>query len=255
MSTPSLYEIPVNKITGERASLADYRGKVLLIVNVASQCGLTPQYDALEKLYTRFKDSGFVVCGFPANDFGAQEPGSNEEIQTFCPATYGVDFPMFSKIAVTGPDTHPLYQSLIAAQPKAIGPTRASFRETSTASSRATTAPPPTPSPASSGTSKSSSSTATATSAPASPPKSCPTTQPSSPPSNPPSAPRPASATGAPSFAFLRRVGYRAKHDRFPKISGRSQAINPHASPTPRHSSILPISKIPPSPREEVPRS
>lgn len=129
MSTPSLYEIPVNKITGERASLADHRGKVLLLVNVASQCGLTPQYDALEKLHSRFKDSGFAVCGFPANDFGAQEPGSNEDIQAFCRTTYGVDFPMFSKIAVTGPETHPLYKSLIAAQPKAIGPTRDSFRE------------------------------------------------------------------------------------------------------------------------------
>jgi glutathione peroxidase len=129
MSTASLYDIPVNKITGEGASLADHRGKVLLLVNVASQCGLTPQYEALESLHSRFKDAGLVVCGFPANDFGAQEPGSNEEIQTFCRSTFGVDFPMFSKIAVTGPDTHPLYKSLIAARPKAIGPTRDSFRE------------------------------------------------------------------------------------------------------------------------------
>jgi glutathione peroxidase len=129
MSTAALYDIPVNKITGEGASLADYRGKVLLLVNVASKCGLTPQYDALEKLYARFKDSGLVVCGFPANDFGAQEPGSNEDIQAFCKTTFGVDFPMFSKIAVTGPDTHPLYQSLIAAQPEATGPGRESFRE------------------------------------------------------------------------------------------------------------------------------
>jgi glutathione peroxidase len=129
MSTTPLYDIPVTKITGEVSSLADYRGKVLLVVNVASQCGLTPQYDALEKLYARFKDSGFVVCGFPANDFGAQEPGSNEDIQTFCRSTFGVDFPLFSKIPVTGPDAHPLYKSLIAAQPKAIGPARDSFRE------------------------------------------------------------------------------------------------------------------------------
>src|ERR1700733_7350942 len=124
----ALYDIPVQTITGEPTSLATFRGKVLLVVNVASKCGLTPQYDALEKLYARFKDSGLVVVGFPANDFGAQEPGSNEEIATFCRATFGVDFPMFSKIAVTGPETHPLYQSLIAAQPKAIGPTRESFR-------------------------------------------------------------------------------------------------------------------------------
>ena len=152
MSTTPIYDIPVSRITGETTSLADYRGKVLLLVNVASKCGLTPQYDALEKIYSRFKDSGFVVCGFPANDFGAQEPGSNEDIQTFCRSTFGVDFPMFSKIPVTGPDTHPLYQSLIAAQPK-----------TSTASSPAsTTAPLPIPNPAFSGTSKSSSSTVTA---------------------------------------------------------------------------------------------
>jgi glutathione peroxidase len=126
---PNIYDIPVNRITGEGTSLADYRGKVLLLVNVASKCGLTPQYEALEKLYSRFKSSGLVVCGFPANDFGAQEPGSNEDIQTFCRTTFGVDFPMFSKITVTGPDTHPLYQNLVAAKPKAIGPTRESFRE------------------------------------------------------------------------------------------------------------------------------
>jgi len=125
----NLYEIPVHTITGEGTSLADYRGKVLLIVNVASECGLTKQYDALEKLYSRFKGSGFVVCGFPANDFGAQEPGSNQEILKFCTGNFGVDFPMFSKIAVTGVETHGLYQALIAAQPKAIGPTRETFRE------------------------------------------------------------------------------------------------------------------------------
>jgi glutathione peroxidase len=129
MSTAPLYDVPVSKITGENTTLADYRGKVLLIVNVASKCGLTPQYDALEKLHTRFQDSGFVVCGFPANDFGAQEPGSNEDILTFCRSTFGVNFPMFSKITVTGPDTHPLYQSLIAAEPKAASPGREAFRE------------------------------------------------------------------------------------------------------------------------------
>jgi glutathione peroxidase len=127
VSTP-VYDIPVHRITGEGTSLADYRGKVLLIVNVASKCGLTRQYDALEKLYARFKDSGLVVLGFPANDFGAQEPGSNEEILSFCTATFGVDFPMFQKIAVTGPTTHPLYHALIAAQPSATGPGRAEFR-------------------------------------------------------------------------------------------------------------------------------
>ena len=125
----NIYDIPVQHITGQPASLAEYRGKVLLIVNVASQCGLTPQYEALEKVYSRFKDRGLVVCGFPANDFGAQEPGTNQEIYKFCTGTYSVDFPLFAKIAVTGPGTHPLYQTLIAAQPKAIGGGRPSFRD------------------------------------------------------------------------------------------------------------------------------
>ncbi|WP_158942996.1 glutathione peroxidase [Granulicella sp. S190] len=131
MSPAALYDIPVHKITGEGTSLAGYRGKVLLIVNVASKCGLTPQYDALEKVYSRFKESGLVVCGFPANDFAGQEPGSNEDIQTFCRSTFGVEFPMYSKIAVTGSDTHPLYQSLIAQQPEATSPApgRQAFRE------------------------------------------------------------------------------------------------------------------------------
>src|ERR1700677_3992925 len=99
MST-QIYDIPVQTITGEPAALAAYRGKVLLVVNVASKCGLTPQYDALEKLYARFKEAGLVVLGFPANDFGSQEPGSNEDIQTFCRSTFGADFPMLSKITV-----------------------------------------------------------------------------------------------------------------------------------------------------------
>ena len=127
MST--LFDIPVTTISGEPTTLAPYKGHVLLIVNVASKCGLTPQYDALEKLYSRFKDSGLVVLGFPANDFAGQEPGSNEDIQTFCCSTFGVDFPMFSKISVTGPNTDPLYKSLIAAEPKATSPGREAFRE------------------------------------------------------------------------------------------------------------------------------
>ena len=125
----NFYDIPVHRITGELASLGDYRGKVLLLVNVASQCGLTPQYEGLETIYSRYKDRGLVVCGFPANDFGAQEPGNNEEIQTFCRTNYSVDFPMFAKIAVTGPDTHPLYRTLIAAEPTALGDSRPGFRE------------------------------------------------------------------------------------------------------------------------------
>jgi len=125
----SIYEIPVEKITGERASLADYKGKVLLIVNVASKCGLTPQYEALEKLYERFRGQGLVITGFPANDFKAQEPGTNEEIQSFCSFNYGVTFPLFSKITVVGAGKHPLYSALIAAQPKATTVNETPFRE------------------------------------------------------------------------------------------------------------------------------
>jgi glutathione peroxidase len=98
------------------------------VVNVASKCGFTKQYDALERLYTRFRDMGLVVLGFPANDFAAQEPGSNEEIATFCREKFKVDFPMFAKIAVTGPGTHPLYSALIAAGPEAVGSGRAGLR-------------------------------------------------------------------------------------------------------------------------------
>lgn len=126
---PSLYDIPVHRITGESSSLAEFRGKVLLIVNVASQCGLTKQYDALEKLYTRFHPSGLEILGFPANDFGAQEPGSNSEIASFCKSTFGVNFPMFSKIAVTGAGIHPLYQTLISTRPTATGESRPAFRQ------------------------------------------------------------------------------------------------------------------------------
>jgi len=125
----TLYDIPVATITGEPTALAAYRGKVLLVVNVASKCGLTKQYDALEKIYAQFKHQGLEVLGFPANDFGAQEPGSNDEIATFCRGTFGVNFPMFAKIAVTGPEIHPLYSALIAAEPTATGATRAAFRE------------------------------------------------------------------------------------------------------------------------------
>jgi glutathione peroxidase len=124
-----IYEIPFQRITGEAATLGEYRGKVLLLVNVASQCGLTPQYSALEQLFTRFKDAGLIVCGFPANDFGAQEPGTNDEIQAFCQTNFSVDFPMFAKIPVTGPQMHPLYQALITAQPKASGDSREDFRQ------------------------------------------------------------------------------------------------------------------------------
>ena len=116
MST--LLDIPLQTIDNRPAHLADFTGEVLLIVNVASKCGLTPQYTALEKLYQDYKDQGFAVLGFPANDFAGQEPGSNEEISKFCSTEYPVSFPLFSKVSVTGPDKHPLYKELITAQPE-----------------------------------------------------------------------------------------------------------------------------------------
>ena len=120
--TNPLYDIPVRRIDGKEARLGDYAGDVLMIVNVASQCGKTPQYAGLEKLYAEYRPRGFAVLGFPANDFGAQEPGTNEEIQEFCRTVYGVDFPMFAKIAVTGGEKHPLYRYLTQSQPKAEFP-------------------------------------------------------------------------------------------------------------------------------------
>lgn len=124
----AIQDIALKTIRGEDASLADYAGKVVLAVNVASKCGLTPQYEGLEKLYADYRDRGLVVAGFPANDFGAQEPGSNDEIATFCTTNFGVDFPMFEKIVVTGPDKHPLYAALTSAAPVAQGD-GAAFRE------------------------------------------------------------------------------------------------------------------------------
>ncbi|MFH8570184.1 glutathione peroxidase [Streptomyces sp. NPDC017993] len=108
----SLYDIPLRTLTGEPASLADYRGKALLVVNVASKCGLTPQYSGLERLQERYADRGFSVLGFPSNQFAGQEPGTAEEIATFCSATYGVSFPLFEKTDVNGADRHPLYEQL-----------------------------------------------------------------------------------------------------------------------------------------------
>src|SRR5438046_4238269 len=103
----SLYDIPLKDINGKDTSLKDYKGKVVLIVNVASKCGNTPQYKGLEELYQKYKDQGLTVLGFPANEFGKQEPGTNAEISEFCTKTYGVDFPMFSKIVVKGEGRHP----------------------------------------------------------------------------------------------------------------------------------------------------
>lgn len=108
----SVYEYTMTTIDGKPAPLSAYRGKVLLVVNVASKCGYTPQYTGLEALYEKYRDKGLVLVGVPANNFGGQEPGTNEEIQTFCSRTYGVKFPMMSKVSVKGDDKTPLYQYL-----------------------------------------------------------------------------------------------------------------------------------------------
>ena len=108
----SVYDFTMKDIDGKETNLAQYRGKVLLLVNVASRCGFTPQYEGLEKVYLKYKDRGLIILGFPANNFMSQEPGTNEEIKTFCSLKYNVTFPMFSKISVKGDDIHPLYKYL-----------------------------------------------------------------------------------------------------------------------------------------------
>ncbi len=110
----SIYDPSLHTLAGEPASIGDYRGKALLVVNVASKCGLTPQYEGLERLQQTYGDRGFTVLGFPCNQFGEQEPGSSEEIATFCSTTYGVSFPMFEKIEVNGESRHPVYGELTA---------------------------------------------------------------------------------------------------------------------------------------------
>ncbi|HEX3748239.1 MAG TPA: glutathione peroxidase [Bryobacteraceae bacterium] len=108
----NVLDFSLNSIDGKPAPLSQYQGKVVMIVNVASRCGYTPQYTGLEKIYEKYKDQGFVILGFPANNFGAQEPGTNEEIKTFCSSKYNVTFPMYAKISVKGEDMHPLYRFL-----------------------------------------------------------------------------------------------------------------------------------------------
>lgn len=123
-----LYNFKVDSIDNKPVTLGDYQGKVLLMVNVASQCGFTPQYTGLESLYEKYRDKGLVVMGFPANNFGAQEPGSNDEIKTFCSRKYSVKFPLFSKMSVTGSDESPLYQYLTKqANPKTAGDIKWNF--------------------------------------------------------------------------------------------------------------------------------
>jgi glutathione peroxidase len=109
---PALLDRKMDTIHEKPQSLCEYAGKVVLVVNTASECGYTPQYEGLETLYRKYRERGLVVLGFPANDFGGQEPGSNKEIAAFCEMNYGVSFPMFSKIEVNGPNAHPLYQWL-----------------------------------------------------------------------------------------------------------------------------------------------
>lgn len=127
----------VTSIDGEEISLAKYAGNVLLIVNVASKCGLTPQYEQLENLQKTWGERGFAVLGFPCNQFLGQEPGSEDEIKTYCATTWGVTFPMFSKIDVNGDDRHPLYQKLVAAAPAAVAPQGSGFYERMVSKGRA----------------------------------------------------------------------------------------------------------------------
>jgi glutathione peroxidase len=116
MSAP-IYEFTAKTLGGKDKNLAEYNGKILLIVNTASKCGFTPQYEGLEQLYRKYHDKGLEILGFPCNQFGKQEPGNETEIQNFCQANYGVSFPMFSKVDVNGKNAHPLYRYLVTAQP------------------------------------------------------------------------------------------------------------------------------------------
>ena len=125
----SIQNIPLRTIDGREASLGDYVGSVLLVVNVASKCGLTPQYEGLEALYRDYRDRGLVVLGFPANDFLQQEPGTEAEIAEFCRTAYDVSFPMFAKISVAGAQRHPLYAALTAAQPVSQSPNGSAMRD------------------------------------------------------------------------------------------------------------------------------
>ncbi len=125
----NIYDFKVKKINGTEISLSDYKGKALLLVNVASECGLTPQYEQLEKIYDKYKSDGLVVLGFPANEFGAQEPGTNAEIEQFCVSKFAIKFPMFEKIVVKGNGQHPLYTFLTSEIPNAEPTNNNSFEE------------------------------------------------------------------------------------------------------------------------------
>jgi glutathione peroxidase len=118
---PSIYDFSAKTLDGRDISLGDYKGKVLLIVNTASKCGFTPQYEGLESLHRKYGERGLAILGFPCNQFGAQEPGDATEIANFCSLTYDVSFPMFAKVDVNGDNTHPLFQYLKAAKPGLLG--------------------------------------------------------------------------------------------------------------------------------------
>lgn len=115
---PTVYDFTLDTIDGSPRSLSDFKGKVLLLVNTASECGYTPQYEGLQKLQATYEKRGFTVIGFPSNDFGGQEPGSNKDIKAFCSTKFGVTFPLFSKITVKGPNKHPLYAMLVQTPPE-----------------------------------------------------------------------------------------------------------------------------------------
>jgi glutathione peroxidase len=119
--SPSIYDFSVTSIEGQSVSLSTYKDKVLLIVNTASQCGFTPQYQGLQALYEKYADKGLVILGFPCNQFGQQEPGTASEIQSFCETRFGVKFPLFEKVDVNGKDAHPLFQYLTKAAPGLLG--------------------------------------------------------------------------------------------------------------------------------------
>jgi glutathione peroxidase len=126
----ALSEVSVTTIDGQTRKLASFLGKATVVVNVASKCGFTPQYAGLESLYNQFKDRGLMVLGFPCNQFGQQEPGDAQEIKNFCSLTYEVDFPLFEKIDVNGPNAHPLYRALKAAAPGLLGSERVKWNFT-----------------------------------------------------------------------------------------------------------------------------
>jgi glutathione peroxidase len=126
---PNLYTIPLKDIDGKDTSLKAYAGKAVLIVNVASQCGFTPQYEGLEALYRKYKDRGLIVLGFPCNDFGAQEPGPNDEIKKFCSSKFDVTFPLFDKLHTKGPEQHPLYAALTGSSSPVPGPVTWNFNK------------------------------------------------------------------------------------------------------------------------------